>query len=95
MPYADRYSEQLTDILKKLKQRDTAQFEIIRKKIQEILSVLELNPDHYKPLSHSMKGFKRVHIYKSFVLIFKVDAQNKIIWFEDYDHHDNMYRKYH
>ena len=94
MPYADEYSEHLAGILKKLKKRDPKQFESVSKKIREILETLEFSPDHYKPLSHDMKGFKRVHIYTSFVLVFKVIVERKTVRFEDYDHHDNIYRKY-
>jgi mRNA-degrading endonuclease RelE of RelBE toxin-antitoxin system len=30
---------------------------------------------------------------KSFVLIFKIDDENKIVKFEDFDHHDKIYKK--
>ena len=92
--YTDRYSELLTDTLGKLRKKDLFLFRIIRKKMDEVLNVLETSPDHYKPLGYSMKEFRRVHIRGSFVLVFKVDAQTKTVFFEDFDHHDNIYRKY-
>jgi YafQ family addiction module toxin component len=88
--WRDEYSEHLTDILRKLKRRDPYQYSIIRKKIDEVL----LNPERYKPLRYDMKGFRRVHVLKSFVLIFKADIASKVVRFEDYDHHDNIYKKY-
>lgn len=94
MVYTDHYSETLTEILKKLKKKNPKQCEAILKKISSILQAVQENPDHYKPLQHGMAGFKRVHIHKSFVLVFKVDHANRLVKFEDYDHHDNMYRKY-
>ena len=90
MLWKDEYSEQLTEILKKLKKRNSFLYGIIRKKIDEIM----LNPEHYKSLRHDLKGFRRVHILKSFVLIFKVNVATKTVRFEDFDHHDNIYKKY-
>ncbi len=38
-----------------------------------------------------MKGMRRVHIGKSFVLVFEIiEKENKVI-FLDLDHHDNIY----
>jgi len=94
MTYTDYYSEHVTNILKKLKKKDKKQFDIVLKKIDEILVITPANPEHYKPLKKGMSGFRRVHVQKSFVLIFKIDTENETIHFEDYDHHDNIYKKY-
>ncbi len=49
------------------------------------------DPQRYKPLQHDMKGLRRVHIDKSFVLVFEIiESENKVI-FWDFDHHDNIY----
>jgi len=40
-----------------------------------------------------MKDQKRVHIDKSFVLTFKYFKEKKYILFQDFDHHDNIYKK--
>jgi len=40
-----------------------------------------------------MKGTRRVHVAKSFVLVYEIDENNKIIRLLDYDHHDKIYRK--
>ncbi len=85
------YSELLTKKLKKLKKKDPHQFEIIMKKRNDIKEKVQINPDHFKNLRQDLSDFKRVHIDKHFVLTFKVDKQNKMIRFEDYDHHDNIY----
>ena len=61
---------------------------IIEKKIKEILQ----SPYHYKNLRKPLQDLKRVHIEKSFVLTFSVDEENKLIIFEDFDHHDNIYK---
>ncbi len=86
--YLDRYSEELTRTLAKLKKRDPVRYEQVDKKIKEILE----NPAHeYKNLRYSMQDLKRVHI-GHFVLTFRVDHPNKTIWFDDFDHNDNIYQ---
>jgi YafQ family addiction module toxin component len=89
MNYSDLYSDELTKKVKKIKVKNRALFNAIIKKIDEILE----NPERFKPLRHDLKGFHRVHIMKSFVLIFKIDDENKIVKFEDFDHHDKIYKK--
>ena len=85
--YKDLYSEEMVKILVKLKKKDPKQYSQIRKKIDSILA----NPIHsYKFLTHDMKGLNRVHL-GHFVLVFRIDRSNKIISFEDYNHHDNIY----
>jgi mRNA-degrading endonuclease RelE of RelBE toxin-antitoxin system len=36
---------------------------------------------------------RRVHIDKSFVLVFSIDETEKTVIIEDYDHHDKIYKK--
>ena len=87
--YQDLYSEEITKKLAKLKKKDLVQYSQVRKKMDSILA----NPEHdYKFLGYDMKGVNRVHL-GHFVLVFRVDNQNKIVSFEDYDHHDIIYRK--
>jgi mRNA interferase RelE/StbE len=74
--------------LRKLKKKDRVQFEAVRKKMDQILE----NPDVYKPLGNILKGRFRVHI-GSFVLLFVIHEEEKIVEFVDYDHHDKIYRK--
>lgn len=85
--YSDVYSDVIVKKLAKLKKKDLKQYQILRRKMDFILE----NPEHeYKDLHYTMKGLKRVHI-GHFVLVFKVDTINKMISFEDYDHHDKIY----
>ncbi len=62
--------------------------EAIRKKMKEIV----LNPTHYKPLRHELKGERRVHILKSFVLKFEIDETQKRAIFLAFEHHDRAYK---
>ena len=86
-----KYSEALVDILKKLKKKNPVQYQIIMKKKDDLKEKIKINPDHYKNLQHDLSDFKRIHIHRHFVLIFKVDKNRKVISLEDYDHHDNIY----
>ena len=81
------FSKELTRKMVKIKKRNRSMFEAIIKKIREIKD----NPEHYKPLRYGMKGYRRVHVLKSFVLVFKIDYSSNKIIFQDFDHHDNIY----
>jgi mRNA-degrading endonuclease RelE of RelBE toxin-antitoxin system len=86
--YSDSYSEEIAKKLRKLKKKDPKHYSIVRKKMGQILE----NPEHsYKLLHYDMKGIKRVHI-GHFVLIFVIDHIKRAVSFEDYDHHDTIYR---
>jgi len=86
--YTDYYSEEITKKLAKLKKKDSAHYYVIDRKIKWILD----NPEKkFKDLHYSMKGIKRIHI-RHFVLVFIIDRVKRIVSFEDYDHHDKVYR---
>ena len=86
--YRGLYSEEIVKKLSKLKKKDPVEYSQVRNKMDSILA----GPNHtYKFLTHSMKGISRVHL-GHFVLVFIIDHQNKIISFEDYDHHDIIYK---
>ena len=75
--------------LNKLSKKDRILYEQILGKIDEIIN--SANVEHYKNLRHDMKDQKRVHI-GHFALVFRfIKSENKII-FDDFDHHDNIYK---
>jgi len=82
--------ERLHQILKKLFKKDKKRYEIVWKKINEIIH--SSNIGHYKNLKFPMNEFKRVHIDKSFILIFKYDKTDDKIKLYDLDHHDKIYK---
>ena len=86
------FSEHLKKVLQKLSKKDQESSKAVKNKIEEIVN--SGNIDHYKPLRYDLKNKKRVHIRKSFVLVFEYDSLTDTIWFLDYDHHDNVYNKY-
>jgi len=75
--------------LEKLGKKNPKQAEIIAKKSEEIV----INPHRYKNLRAPLNHWKRVHIDKHFVLAFSIEEDSKTIILEDYDHHDNIYKK--
>ncbi len=75
--------------LVKLSKKDKNSYEAVMKKIQEVVSSLDI--EHYKNLRYDMKDSKRVHV-GHFVLVFSYDKLNDFVSFEDYDHHDKIYR---
>ena len=75
--------------LVKLFKKDKSSYEAVMNKIQEIVD--SPNVEHYKNLRYDMKGSKRVHI-GHFVLVFSYDKSKDFISFEDYDHHNNIYK---
>ena len=81
---------ELEKTLSKLRKKDKKAYEQIYRKIEEIVNS---DPEHYKNLRYDLKNIKRVHIKKSFVLVFSYNQKEQLISFLDYDHHDNIYKK--
>ena len=88
MVYKISKSKELVRILAKLSKKDHQLFLNIIKKIDEISNSFDI--EHYKNLRYDLKEYKRVHV-GSFVLTFKFDRQNQMIYFEDFDHHKKIY----
>ena len=82
--------KKLHEVLKKLFKKDKKMYNAVRKKITEIVN--SSNAEHYKNLKFPMNEFKRVHVDKSFVLIFKFDKKIDKMMFYDLNHHDKIYR---
>ena len=84
------YSFDMTDELKikllRLKKKYPKRVEIIKKKIKDILK----NPTRYKNLKYDLKKYKRAHINRHFVLVFRVDED--FVLFVDFEHHDRVYK---
>ena len=81
------------DFKKQLKKvKDKQSQNNIKSKIKEIAITVESNPDYYKNLKKPMQEYKRTHVNNSFVLIFRIDEENKKLIFFDYAHHDGAYQ---
>ena len=84
-----KISEHLQEIMKKLSKKDRSIYEQILKKIDEIINCE--NVEHYKNLKYNMKDSKRIHI-RHFVLVFQYNISTDTINFDDFDHHDKIYK---
>ena len=85
--YKKIYSDDFVKILIKLKKKDLKHFFILMKKVEWI----SIHPFHrFKVLRHDKKGKGRIHL-GHFVLVFIIDHENKVVSFEDYNHHDKIY----
>lgn len=87
MPYELVIPQHLDRLFSKIAKKDKLQFEILTRKISEILN----DPLIGKPLTANMAGQRRVHI-RNFVLTYEIREDKKIIILLDYDHHDNIYQ---
>ena len=87
--YQYKIQPHLQEIMTKLLKKDPKTRERIIKKIEEIINS---DVEHYKNLRHDLKDFKRVQIGEK-VLIFKFEKNQNLILFEDFDHHDKIYKK--
>ena len=89
MHYRFEIKPKLEKKLKKIEKKDPVMFKAARDKIEKIIR----NPYHYKPLRYGLKGLRRVHIGKSYVLVFEIDEMARIVRFLDLGHHDEIYGK--
>lgn len=93
MPFSFDLSEELKVAIRILARRDPVMAEAINKKIKQIISNDITTIDHYKNLQYGLSEYKRVHIVRNFVLLFKVFKEEKFILFDRFDHHDNVYKR--
>lgn len=82
-------SDKLKKKLKKLFKKDKLLHQKIMKKIKQIVNSFDV--ESYKNLRHDLSEYKRVHI-GHFILVFRFDKTNNLIIFDDFDHHDKIYR---
>lgn len=87
--YDYRISKNLDRILDVLFRKNKPLYEQVIKKIDEVIKSSDV--EHYKNLRYNMKNCKRVHI-GHFVLVFSYDKKENLILFEDFDHHDRIYK---
>ena len=83
-------SKNFDRILFKLQKKDKQLYENLFNKMNEILNIPKI--EHYKNLRYDMKEYKGVHV-GSFVVVFKYDKVSDVVFFADFDHHDNIYKK--
>lgn len=87
--YAYEIKLNLQKTLNKLFKKDKVTYEQVLKKIEEVIDSSDV--EHYKNLKYDLKEFKRVHV-GSFVLVFKIDKNKNLVSFEDFEHHNKIYK---
>ena len=87
--YAVDYRKSVEKQFHKLAKKNPDRLRFILDKIDEI----SFNPHRYKNLRKPLQHLKRVHVDSSFVIVFSVDDKERMVIIEDYDHHDNIYKK--
>ena len=92
MAFKYDFSQELEETLEKLWKKNKLIYEATLKKVDEIASRDEQTIEHYKNLRYGLKDFKRVHIAKSFVQLFKVFKKDKFVIFDKLKHHDDVYK---
>jgi len=88
MPYSLELRKHVEKEFERISKKSPIEEEAIKKKLIEILE----NPQRFKPLRKPMHGWWRVHIVKSFVMIYSIDETRKVVIIEDYTHHDDAYK---
>lgn len=80
--------ESLDKKFKKLQKKDKEMLRLIDRKVQDILE----DPYRFKPLRKPLQNMRRVHVGGSFILIYDINEEEKIVTLLDFDHHDNVYK---
>ena len=86
--YSVGFRKSVEKEFQKLAKKNPKRLEMILNKIEEIRE----NPHRYKNLRKPLQHLKRVHVDRSFVIVFSIDEEKKMVIIEEYDHHDNIYR---
>lgn len=83
------FSKGFQKLIKNLKKNDQVLYDRLEEKMIDVGN----NPFCGKPLKNVLKNHRRIHI-RSFVLVYRIDEEEKEIRFLDFDHHDKIYKKY-
>ncbi|HLC36087.1 MAG TPA: type II toxin-antitoxin system RelE/ParE family toxin [archaeon] len=88
MPYSLEMEEKCKKALAKAGSRNSELKKSVENKLQQILE----DPYRFKPLRFPLQNKRRVHILKSFVMVFEALEKEKTVRVLDIDHHDNVYK---
>lgn len=87
MPYGLLIEKSCKKKLEKAGNKNSEFRKAVNNKTREILE----NPYQFKPLKAPMQNKRRVHILKSFVLVYDIIEETKTVRYLDVDHHDSIY----
>lgn len=86
-PYDIEIGDKLRKKIEKLQNKDTQYYNTI---IDKMLQIAEY-PQSGKPLRGVLKGKRRVHV-GPFVLIYRIDENERIVTLLEFAHHDDAYK---
>ncbi len=92
MPFDFTLSDEAKEVVRELGKKDKTTSEAINKRIKQIISNDNSTIDHYKNLRNELSDYKRVHVAKSFVIMFRVFKDKNFILFDKIKHHDDAYK---
>ena len=87
VPYALKVRKHVDKLFAKMGKKDVYNLKIIYKKLEEVCK----DPESFKPLNAPMQNLRRVHVLKSFVIIYSIDKSVHAVCIEDFAHHDEVY----
>ena len=87
MMYQLAIKEGLDKKFKRLQRKNKELLRLIDRKVQDILA----DPCRFKSLKKPLQNRRRVHVGGSFVLVYEVNEQDKLVTLLDFDHHDSIY----
>lgn len=86
MAFALERTKEFKEECKKAVKKNNELKKAIESKIQQIID----DPCRFKPMCAPLQGFRRVHIMKSFVLLYTI-KENTVLLVK-FGHHDNAYK---
>lgn len=89
MAYTLEIRKHVEKTFEKIAKKDPGQEEAVKNKIRQILE----DPYRFKPLRKPMQGMRRVHTFGPFVRVYSIMEKENTVIIEDYDHHDNIYKR--
>lgn len=88
MAYAIKASPEFKEDYKKRCSENLGLKQAVNKKVMQVVK----NPLHFKPLHAPLQGVRRVHVAKSFVVLFEVVEERKTVRLLRLAHHDEAYK---
>ena len=80
------------DSFRKALRKLTAKNPEFRKAFEnKLLQILD-DPHRFKPLGNQLHGFRRVHLMRSFVLIYEILESQNTVKLVKIEHHDDAYK---
>ena len=86
--YTRAFSTNFQRVIRRLKKKNP---DIVREIVARFPK-LARNPELGKPLGNVLRGYRRIHIEGSFVLLYEI--KGSIVRLLDFDHHDRIYERY-